>query len=187
MQEDRAETRPSKRQKTYKRLSESYLRNAGLYYLQRHAASVAHFIVVMERKMGRSMQSHPEQDLESFKTYLRDVLVPDFVRLGYLNDELYAGGLVLSLSRKGLPEREIIRRVQAKGVQADIVKNAGFLDEHDDLKAAIRMMKRRRLGPFATKERDPQKDMAALARYGFSYDIVKRALFIDAEEIAQYD
>lgn len=178
MHEDRTDTPKNKglKQKVYKRLSNSYLRNSGLYYLQRHAASVAHFVTVMERKMQRSLKSHPEQDLVPFSTFLREELVPEFVRLGYLNDALYANGLINSLTRKGLPKQEIKRRVKQKGVEADIIEESETLEAHDDLRAAIRLMQRKRLGGFATRPREPQKDLAALARYGFSYNIAKSAI-----------
>ncbi len=44
------------------------------------------------------------------------------------------------------------------------------------LSAARLYAKRKKLGPFATRARDPQKDMAALARAGFSYDVVSRVI-----------
>lgn len=171
MDEDSPRTRKVKR-KTAKKLSESYLRNSALYYLQRHPASVSHFLTVMGRKMKRSFKDHPGQDLEAFSTFLREKLVPEFIRAGFLNDALYAKALTGSLQRRGLPKRVIAMKLATKGVEAD----AEQLSEQDDFESARLYAKRKRLGPYATRARDPQKDLAAMARAGFSYDVVMRVL-----------
>jgi regulatory protein len=171
MSEDSLPTRKVKR-KTAKKLSESYLRNSALYYLQWHPASVSHFLAVMDRKMKRSLKDHPDQDITVFSVFLRDKLVPELVRAGFLNDELYAKALAGSLQRRGLPKRVIAMRLAIKGVAPD----AEQLAEQDDTEAARLYAKRKRLGPYATRPRDPQKDIAALARAGFTYDVVMRVL-----------
>jgi regulatory protein len=164
--------KPKKKQvKQAKTLSESYLRNAGLYYLQRHPTSIAHFLAVMDRKMQRSARAHPDQDITLFKKFVRERLVPEFERAGFLNDALYASALAASLRRRGLPHRVIANRLKMKGVGVPLVPEG-----HDDLRAAFIYARRKRLGPFATKDRDPQKDLAALARAGFSYDICRRVM-----------
>ncbi|NBX67136.1 MAG: hypothetical protein EBQ96_09090 [Proteobacteria bacterium] len=171
MDEDSPKATKVKR-KTAKKLSESYLRNSALYYLQRHPASVSHFLSVMERKMKRSLKDHPDQDFAAFSLFLREKLVPELTRSGFLNDALYAKALTGSLQRRGLPKRVIAMRLATKGVEADAEQMA----EQDDIQAARLYAKRKRLGPYATRVRDPQKDMAALARAGFSYEIVMRVL-----------
>lgn len=158
------------------------MRNAGLYYLQRHPASVAHFITVMQRKMQRSLRCHPDQDLAPFEIFIREVLVPDFARMGFLDDTLYASGLTHSLARKGLPKGEIKRRLKVKGIGGDYIDETGLLEGHDDLAAAVTFIRRKRLGAYATRARDPQKDLAALARNGFSYDVASRALRMPRDE-----
>lgn len=159
------------KRKIVKRLSEGYLRNSSLYYLQRHPSSVSHFLEVMDRKMKRSLRAHPEQDIEPFKVFIREKLVPEFTRAGFLNDDLYAAALAGSLRRKGLPQRAIQMRLKMKGVEAPDAPEG-----HNDLGAAFIFAKRKKLGPFSARERDPQKDLAALARAGFSYEICKTVL-----------
>jgi len=182
MDEDRPPKAQSKR-KIPKRISESYLRNSALYYLQRHPASVAHFLTVMDRKMKRSLRAHPDQVLEPFMAFLREKLVPDFQRLGFLDDALYAAGLKNSLTRKGLPKAEIKRRLKTKGLGGETIDEHANLDDHNDLNAALIFIRRKKLGAFATREKDPQKELGSMARYGFSYDIASRALKMDMAEI----
>jgi len=171
MDQDKPKKGPVKR-KAYKKLSESYLRNSSLYYLQRHPTSVANFLTVMDRKMARSLKSHPDQEVESFRKYLREVLVPDFTRAGFLNDEVYAKALTGSLQRRGLPKRAIAMKLKMKGLEAPAATD----EDPSDLETAVIFARRKKLGPFATKERDPQKDLAALARAGFSYDVCKKVM-----------
>jgi regulatory protein len=168
MDQDKPKKKPVKQPK---RLSEGYLRNSSLYYLQRHPTSVAHFLTVMDRKMKRSLRAHPDQDLDPFKNFIREKLVPEFERAGFLNDALYANALAGSLRRKGLPERAIQMRLKMKGVDVPDAPEG-----HSDLDAGFIYAKRKRLGPFATKVRDPQKDLAALARAGFSYDVCVKVI-----------
>ena len=53
-----------------------------------------------------------------------------------------------------------------------------------DLAAAIRLAKKRRLGPFRLKERAEmrQKDLAALARAGFDFDTCRRVIEAESAE-----
>jgi regulatory protein len=48
-----------------KKITAQYLHNAGLYYLQRFAASRGQFRSVMLRKIRRSCMEHREQDYEA--------------------------------------------------------------------------------------------------------------------------
>jgi len=169
------------KRKTPKKLSEGYLRNSALYYLQRHPTSVAHFIEVMGRKIKRSTRVYPEQDADAFLKYVEEHLVAEFARAGFLNDALYAKALTTSLQRRGLPKRAITMRLASKGVEPD----EETLAEQNDLAAACRFAKRKRLGAFAKVERDPQKDLAALARAGFGYDVASRVLRATLAEIEE--
>lgn len=128
--------------------------------------------------MKRSLRAHPDQNLDIFKTFIREKLVPEFERAGFLNDEMYATALAGSLRRKGLPQRSIAMKLKMKGVEAPDAP-----DDHDDLQAGFIYARRKKLGPFATKEREPQKDLAAMARAGFSYDVCKKVIGAEADEI----
>jgi regulatory protein len=167
------------KRKSVKRLSESYLRNSALYYLQRHPTSVSHFIEVMDRKMKRSLRAHTDQDIAPFQAFIKAQLVPEFVRAGFLNDELYAKALADTYRRKGLPERAVAMKLKMKGVEAPPPP-----EDHDELAAAHIYAKRKKLGPYAVRARDPQKDLAALARAGFSYDVCKQVMNSDLSEPA---
>lgn len=180
-----------------KRLKEQSLRNKALYHLQRHPCSVAHFVTVMDRKINRSLRADPAQDEPRFKTFVRETLVPEFVRLGLLNDQLYAKGLAYTLRQKGLPPHTLKRKLKEKGIrdeelQDEAMQYAGIettqLSASED-EAAIIFAKRKKLGPFAKagKERHPQRELAAFARAGFSYSAAQRILKMPELEMLGQD
>lgn len=181
MAQDKAQKPPRKR--LPKKISEDYLRNAGLYYLQRFAASKAHFKTVMMRKVERSCRHHPEQDIEECRAQV-DKLADTFESAGLLNDALYTQGMVNSLRRRGLSRKAILAKMVYKGIAPDRTGQA--LQEHDndapdrdaELGAALMLAKRKKIGPFAVpgKPGDPQKDLARLARAGFSYETARRIM-----------
>jgi len=174
-----------------KKVSASWLHNAGLYYLQRFAASSGHFRTVMRRKINRSCAHHPEQDREECYSLL-DELIAKFERAGLLDDKIYARGSVISLRRRGLSARAIGAKLQAKGLSSSQIEAAMAehdSGEHDDseLLAALRAARRKRIGPFETAakqeiEQQDQKALAALARAGFSYEICRRALDLPRDD-----
>ncbi len=123
-----------------------------------------------------------------------DQLISRFNDLGLLNDESYARGMVTSLRRSGCSTRLIHARLRQKGLTPEHIKEAlAQLDEEEntsadqsELKAALRLARRKRIGPFHTGNTDEktyEKSLAKLARAGFSYDIAKKVM--DMEEIPE--
>jgi regulatory protein len=179
-----ANAKPKK--KIPRRITDSYLHNAGLYYLQRFAASTGQFRTVMRRKVDRSCLAHVDQDRA--KCYaLIDTLIETFIRAGLLNDEIYAQGLAKSLHRRGTSTRMMREKMKHRGLSADHIAEALTAQREEagdndmDLSAAVRLIRRKRLGAFATKPRDRNKDLASLARAGFSYETANRALNMDQD------
>jgi regulatory protein len=170
-----------------KKITADYLHNAGLYYLQRFAASSLHFRRVMMRKIDRSCHYHTDQD-KAACTALLDALIDDFKRSGLLDDAAYVQGSVASLRRKGLSARAIEARLAAKSVaahdiRASLARHADHAGDPDqDFIAALRFARKKRIGPFGHAPADEEdgthqdKAMAAMARAGFSYETARKAL-----------
>lgn len=188
MDEDKPENgprKPRREKKPPKKISADYLYNSGQYYLQRFPASAGHFRTVMMRKVDKSCRHHKEQDREACARLVDD-LVARFVDMGLLNDTGYAQGMVTSLRRRGLSQRAIEAKLSAKGLKRDQI--AAALSVHADdrpkgeveLLAALRLARRKRIGPFSANAERAERDMAALARGGFSYDIVSKVMGMDA-------
>ena len=157
------------------------LENAALYYLQRFSTSAENLRRVLMRRVERSAQAHGTDRAEG--SALVDALISRFRGSGLLDDRAYAEAQVATLRRRGMPSRVIRARLRRKGVAEDDV-DAGLtaIDEHadePDFAAAVNFARRRRLGPFRPEEDRPgsgDKDLAVLARAGFSYDVARRIL-----------
>ena len=171
-----------------KKITEKYLYNSGLAYLQRFTSSTPNFRRVMGRKIDRSCSYHKDQSREDCEKLL-DTTVQTFVRQGLLNDDAYLQGMVTSLRRRGLSTQAILSKLVMKGmVQEVILKTLRAYDEerggeNPDLAAAILLMRRKRIGAFRKSEDgDKNKELAALARGGFGFDIAQKALSLEQDE-----
>jgi len=168
------------------KITPSYLENAALHYLERFASSSANLKRMLMRKVDRSVaywggtrEDHAQEV---------DAVIEKLARLGYLNDGLYAEAKVRALHRQGKGMRTIRATLAAKGVSGELA--AAALEQlaedvaEPDLAAAIRLAKKRRLGPFrhAGREQMRTKDLAALARAGFDFDTCRRVIDADSPE-----
>jgi regulatory protein len=172
------------------RLSPSYFENAALHYLERFSSSSANLRRVLDAKAARSL-AHWGGDRDEASAWI-DAVLAKLARLGYLDDGAYARQQAASQHRAGRSERAIRARLAAKGVAAETVDAA--LDEIDDgpvaldLAAAIRLTRRRRMGPFraeGAREAMRARDLAALGRAGFDYATARTV--IDAADIETLD
>lgn len=174
---------PYKKPKPPTRMTETSLANAALFYLSRYASSSGNLRRVLMRKVARSA-AHYGDDPAPLKAIV-DRLVASHTQSGAVNDTLYADSQTRSLRRRGGSARAIAQKLNAKGVPAEIIAETTIALEEDggDIDAAARLARRRRLGPFRTAGRveNRQRDMAALGRAGFAYQIV--ATIIDAEDL----
>ncbi|PJB70505.1 MAG: RecX family transcriptional regulator [Alphaproteobacteria bacterium CG_4_9_14_3_um_filter_47_13] len=180
-----------KTEKKPRKITESYLHNAGLYYLERFAASSAHFKKIMLRKIDRSCAFHKDQVREECIQTL-DRLVIKFQNVGLLDDSVFTQNMVLSLRRKGLSARMIHARLQAKGLEYEMIDRIlqaytqtleSEFHEDAELIAALRLARRKKIGPYALEKTHDHsnKALAILARAGFSYDIACKALQFDRD------
>lgn len=168
-----------------KKITESYLTNSGQFYLDRFPASVGQFRTVMMRKIKKSCAHHAEQDLAACIAMLNTV-IEKFERIGFLNDEGYAQGLVRSLQSRGWPKNRIIMRLKMKNISTDIIEPIFEDNPRDEFTNALIWVKRKKFGAYDMRNRTFEKSMAAMARAGFDFDTAKRALALSTEEIEEY-
>lgn len=183
---------PRKRRQPRK-VTQQSLHNAALHYLERYASSADNLRRVLMRRVRRSALVHDTDPEEGAR--LIDELVTRFEAAGLLDDRAYAAARVTSLRRRGASSRAIAMGLRQKGVAAPDI--AAALAEHEaeveneDLEfiAACRLAQRRRLGPFRPSDKVGdfrQRDLAALARAGFAYDIARRVIDHDtAADLAE--
>lgn len=160
----------------------AYLDRAALAYLERFASSAENLRRVLTRKLKRRCRLR-EEDPAPFLPLIEQT-VEKALRGGLLDDRRYAESRVATLRRRGGSSRLIAARLAAKGVAPDAV--AAALSSNDgelaEVEAAWAFARRRRLGPHREKDRagHREKDLAAMARAGFRFDLARQV--VDAAE-----
>jgi regulatory protein len=154
------------------------LAEAALLYLSRYATSSGNLRRVLSRKVIRSAAYYGD-DAAALSAVIEE-LVAHHARTGAVNDALYAESQIRKQRQRGRSARLIVQSLGAKGVPADIVEEAcdTLREEEGDLVAAVRLAKRKRLGPFRTGGRAEHRhrDLGALGRAGFDYHLAARVI-----------
>ena len=169
--------RPAKKPR---KVSPRALENAALHYLKRYAATESQLKRVLMRRVDRSLKAHGGERAEALGWV--DALIARLTRNGLVNDEAYAEMKAHALRGSGRSARMISQKLRMKGVAADVVakKLADATAELSEEEAARIWARKKRLGPFRTqtkgREENRQRDLAALARAGFSFAIAKKII-----------
>lgn len=172
---------------------------AALAYLDRFDSSVDNLRRVLLRRLRKAMQVSEREgaeqpDADRTKQHI-EALLRRYQESGLLDDRRFAENQLLSLRGRGTSERGARQKLRQRGVPEPLVdemlaaERERSLDDDDEpteLVAARAYVRRRRLGPYRkadVREEKRRKDLAALARAGFSFDIARRALTpLDAED-----
>jgi regulatory protein len=175
--------RPARR--APRRITADYLHRAALYYLERYSAPAAQLRRVLARKVSASCRYH-EQEPASFDAMLDDV-VARCVASGLVDDQRFAEARAASLRRRGRSARAVSANLAAKGVSRELAARASESDDESELAAARKTARRKRLGPWNRGERagGRQKDLAALARAGFTMTIARAVIDGAGDEEAE--
>jgi regulatory protein len=162
------------------------LEAAALAYLERFSSSAAHLSRLLLAKVRRSARTHGT-DAQAGAHAVEEI-VRRLVAAGVVDDRRYAEGKTASLRRRGASARFVRGTLAAKGVDSALVDEAlqqaaEGVDEPEQA-AARTFARRRRLGPWRSKDRrlHRSRDLAALGRAGFSYEIARAVIDGEAEE-----
>ena len=172
---------PAKRRPEPPPLTADAFERAALHYLERYASSAANLRRVLMRKAKRAARRQGG-GTEAVAGLIEDI-VARYLHAGLLDDAAYAAQQAASLRRRGTSRHAIRGRLATKGVALEHIDAAlAALDteaDESDLAAAGALARRRRLGPYrpaAARAAYRQKDMAAMARAGFSLETAQRVL-----------
>ncbi|MCP1241933.1 recombinase RecA [Acetobacter lambici] len=185
----------------------STLREAALAHLARFGTTRQGLEQVLLRRVARWAQKAQRagdcaEVVAEHAAGLRPVVVAvvdDMVRLGAVDDAVFARSRVRRLVRSGRSTRAVQAHLAAKGVAPEVREEAleegvGTLGAGErELCAALVLARKRRLGPFATDPAEPDEDEASgmarqnralgvLARAGFARDVAERVLEMQSEE-----
>lgn len=172
-------TRPPREKRPPRPLTEERLRQAALHYLERFASSAGNLRAVLDRRVRKNaMQGLDTPEAPQWIARI----VHDLVAAGAVDDRAYAEMRAASLVRAGRSRTRIKATLQQKRVDPAVLDEALRQLTEDtpnaDLVAAVNFARRRRLGPFFAGDRAARrlKDIAALARAGFSADVARRVV-----------
>ncbi len=154
----------------------AYLERAALAYLERFASSSENLRRVLRRKVEKRCRLRGEDPAE-FHAAVDDVVARS-LRSGLLDDTRYAESRVATLRRRGGSARSIGAKLASKGVPREAISAALEGEPEDERAAAHALARRRKLGPYRPGDRAPfrERDLAALARAGFSYGIAREVI-----------
>jgi regulatory protein len=171
------------------------LYQAALDYLARYAATEAGVRRVLMRRVDRWARAQADHEaaqptLVAARAAIEQV-VKRLVEAGAVSDSMFAESRARTLLRNGQSSRSVQARLVAKGVTPDAARAVSGTDPETELAAALVLVRKRRIGAYRTVEdadlavRPPEvrlKEMALLARAGFSRDIAHRALETPRED-----
>ena len=122
-------------------------------------------------------------------TSIIDQIVANLEKNKILNDEMYSDSKARMFLKRGYSLNKINQSLRNKGIDQKYIKQS--IDRikeskiEPDFVSALKLCKRRRIGPIrpeSNRELFYKKDMGILARGGFSFELSKRVLELDANE-----
>lgn len=165
--------------------SEEALKEMALRYVARFPCT--------SEKLRRHLGKKLRESVQLGATRPRDIgpwiesVVATLVRIRMLDDKLYAELRARTLHRRGRAQRFIARDLQQRHAEPEAIGQAleTLVEEtpDTDLVAAIRLAKKRRLGPFgddATRVERRARHLATMARSGFAFAVARQV--IDARD-----
>ena len=166
------------------------LYQAALTYLARYAATEAGLRRILGRRVDLWARAQPDRDaaqpaIQAARAAI-DGVVERLTASGAISDTAFAENRARTLVRTGRSARAVQMQLAAKGVSPETARRAASTDPETELAAALVLARKRRIGPYRhAPSADPaahRKELALLARAGFSRDIAQQALITERED-----
>lgn len=174
-----------KKARILKKITKQRLKNIALYYLKRFESSVDNLRQVLRKRINDYAYQNKEFDKSEAYVWMEEIL-SDFQHYGYVNDERFAEIRIRDYISAGKSVRYIQGKLREKGVDSELVNAVLENQEYDEFEAALKLARKKHIGPFRANEESRlgfrQKDLGALVRAGFSYDVATRVLEYQPEE-----
>jgi len=177
-------------------VDEAFLEATALAYLDRFDTTASHLKRVLRERVHRTMtrarrdEGQPGADAADVERWIAELL-ERFQASHLVDDRRFASTFVSSQRSRGASRTMIFEKLRAKGVPAELATEVLDGSEGEagggqrELEAARAYVRKRRMGPYRSPEEARarrQKDLAALARRGFSWDVATQALAPDGSE-----
>lgn len=140
-----------------------------LAYVGRFATTRAQLVRYLVRKVG-------ERGWEGLADPQFGAIADRCVRNGFVDDAAFALSKARSLSGRGYGAGRLRQSLHAAGVGEEDSQPARALANEEAVQSALRLARRKRIGPFAAEPMERaarQKALAALVRGGHSFGLSK--------------
>lgn len=175
-----------KKTKKLKKISKQRLKNIALHYLKRFDSSVANLRFVLLRRINDYAYYNPDFDKRLANEWIEEI-ISDFEKFGYLDDKRYCEIKIRNYVAAGKSYRYIQGKLKQKGVDLSLLDEYFSDTDYNPFDAALALAKKKKIGPFRIEEKRQEmrnKDLSALVRAGFDYDVACKVLnFIPEEEV----
>jgi regulatory protein len=112
-----------------------------------------------------------------------DDIVNRCARNGFVDDAAYALSKARSLTARGYGTGRVRQSLRAAGITDNDARPARTLADEEAVEAALRLARRKRIGPFATVATDrtaQEKALAAMVRAGHSFGLARAIVSLEA-------
>lgn len=112
-----------------------------------------------------------------------DAVVERCARNGFVDDAAYALSKARSLTGRGYGTGRVRQSLRAAGIADDDARPARKLADEEAVEAALRLARRKRIGPFCAQAMDRparEKALAAMVRAGHPFGLAKAILALEA-------
>jgi regulatory protein len=163
--------------------SKLWAKRSAVHYLGTYASSIENLRQTMVKRALRKHEGIPNEEAKILANHAIEFCIAN----KFISDESYAGTKAAAGVRKGHSRNRILKTLEQKGVERETASEA--LRDVDDLYNATVFAKRKRVGPWRSKELDnkqKQREFGSFARNMFSNSIASRVINMtieDAEEI----
>lgn len=172
------------------------LMNKAVHYLSRYQASQQRLRRILRQFAKRKFDPDKvviERSAEEIEKAITDV-IQLCVYYGYVDDSALANAKARSSVLSGQSSFQLAGKLRQMGIDEPTTAHAleGRKSHHEDAEkaAAIRAMRKKRLGPFspdygALDFSEKQKQVAKLARLGYSLDLIRTILSYPSRDEAE--
>ena len=143
------------------------MRNFALSYVEKYAPSKQQLKTYLLKKyLKNSITSVKKQDVNN----LIDVVLSDLEKSKFINDKFYSESKAKSMIQRGKSINKIRNYLISKGINSEFIKDTveKITDENSDQDffSAIKLCKKKRIGPARTEDNRPlfyKKDISVLS------------------------
>ena len=162
------------------------MRNFAFTYVEKYAPSKQQLKTYLLKKyLKSSVPNVKKKDV----TDLIDIVLSDLEKNKFINDKFYSESKAKSMIQRGSSINKIRSYLIGKGINdrfiTDTVNNIRDQNSDQDFFSAIKICKKKRIGPARTEDNRPlfyKKDISLLARKGFDFETSKKVMDIKKDD-----